>query len=182
MGFTKTIHDTRGFSLCRTKKSNAQNNNIFCLCSGVCKIRCFNSSRSRLRRWLYVITTKKKDIKSWGYDLIPNNVEYARTVRDVDAKLLNITNDLLEYGDVAIITEVLEHLEDPHTFIKNLSSKFLVASSPYNETDKVHRKFHIWAWDEEGYQKMINDNGYTIIKNTTVSGWSQIVLAVKTEK
>lgn len=58
--------------------------------------------------------------------------------------------------------------------------RILIASSPFNENDRNHPPYHIWAWNEAGFQKMISDNGYTILKNTTASGWSQIVLAVKT--
>jgi hypothetical protein len=120
------------------------------------------------------------DIQCWGYDITPNNVDFARNVRNVDARLTNFKGNDIVYGDVAILTEVLEHLEDPHGVIKSLPCKYLIASSPFNENDKNHPPYHIWAWDEEGYQKMISDNGYTILKNTTASGWSQIVLAVKT--
>jgi SAM-dependent methyltransferase len=122
---------------------------------------------------------KEKNIKSWGYDFTPANIEYATTVRKVDGRLINFNKDQIEYGDIALLTEVLEHLEDPHSIIKNLPSKYLIASSPYNENDTNHPPYHIWAWDEEGYQKMIVENGYTILKTTQVSGWSQVVLAIR---
>jgi SAM-dependent methyltransferase len=122
---------------------------------------------------------KEKNIKSWGYDFTPANIEYATTVRKVDARHVNFNKDQIEYGDIALLTEVLEHLEDPHSTIKNLPSKYLIASSPYNETDKNHTPYHIWAWDEEGYCKLIENNGYKVLKSSKVSGWSQIVLAVR---
>ena len=124
---------------------------------------------------------KERNIKCWGYDFTPANIEHAVKIRKVDARLLNFKNDSIDYGDVAIMTEVLEHLENPHETIKNLPCKYLVASSPFNENDLYHPPYHIWAWDEEGYQKMIVDNGFTILKNTTSRGWSQIVLAMRNE-
>jgi len=120
---------------------------------------------------------KEKNIKSWGYDFTPANIEYAKNIRQVDARLIDFQVDQIEYGDIALLTEVLEHLEDPHTTIQQLPSKYLIASSPYNENDKNHTPYHIWAWDEEGYQNLIQSNGYKILKHSLVSGWSQIVLA-----
>jgi len=122
---------------------------------------------------------KEKNIKSWGYDITPANVECAKTTRNVDARLINFKKDQIEYGDVALLTEVLEHLEDPHGTIKNLPSKYLIASSPYNEDDKNHPPYHIWAWDEEGYRNLVQNNGYKILKYSKVSGWSQVLLAIK---
>jgi 2-polyprenyl-3-methyl-5-hydroxy-6-metoxy-1,4-benzoquinol methylase len=120
---------------------------------------------------------KEKNIKSWGYDFTPANIEYATKIRQVDARLTNFNQDQIEYGDIAILTEVLEHLENPHSIIKNLPSKYLIASSPYNENDKNYTPYHIWAWDEEGYQNLIQSNGYKILKHSKISGWSQIILA-----
>lgn len=123
---------------------------------------------------------KDLDIKSWGYDLAPNNIEYAQNVRGVDARYIDFSLDEYTFSaDLTIMTEVLEHLHDPHKTVRDLSSKFLIASSPYNETDINHYEFHIWAWDSEGYDALITQGGYEIVQKSFVDGWSQVVLAVR---
>ena len=119
------------------------------------------------------------DIKSWGYDLMPKNIEFAVNNRGVDARYTDFNSDDIEYGDVAIMTEVLEHMIDPHKIVRELPSKYLVASSPYTETDANHYEFHLWAWDKDGYDALIQQGGYTIVNKLYVSGWSQVVLAVR---
>ena len=118
-------------------------------------------------------------IKCWGYDLMPKNIQYATEVRGVDARYTDFNSDDIEYADVAVMTEVLEHMIDPHKIVRELPSKYLVASSPYNESDANHYEFHLWAWDKEGYDNLIMQGGYTIVNKLYSAGWSQIVLAVR---
>lgn len=120
---------------------------------------------------------KENSIKSWGYDLMPKNIDYSVNVRGVDARYTDFKNDEIEYADIAVMTEVLEHLEDPHGTVKNIPSKFLITSSPYNETDQHHYEFHLWAWDNQGYKDLIVQGGYEVIDLKNISGWSQIVLS-----
>lgn len=123
---------------------------------------------------------KNEGIKSWGYDLMPHNIEYAINVRGVDARYTDFNNDnTIEYADVVIMTETLEHMEDPHSVVRSLPSKYLVASSPYNENNNSHYEFHLWAWDNEGYCKLLEQGGYTVVKQENVSGWSQVLLGVR---
>jgi SAM-dependent methyltransferase len=122
---------------------------------------------------------KQNNIKSWGYDLMPKNIEYATNIRNVDARYTDFKNDEIEYADIAVMTEVLEHLENPHETVKNLPSRFLVASSPYNENNIHHYEFHLWAWDNQGYIDLMNSGGYDVLYIKNVSGWSQIVLAIR---
>jgi len=123
---------------------------------------------------------KDEPIEAWGYDLMPVNVEYAKNVRGVDARYTDFNNDSsIEYADVAVMTETLEHMEDPHLVVRELPSKFLVASSPYNENDVSHYEFHLWAWDNDGYRKLLDQGGYTVIRQENVSGWSQVLLGVR---
>ena len=122
---------------------------------------------------------KESNFPSWGYDLMPNNIEHAVNVRGVDARFTNFISDDIEYADVAVMTETLEHMEDPHQVVRDLPSKYLIASSPYNESDKSHYEFHLWAWDSDGYDELIRQGGYTILEKDFVSGWSQILLGVR---
>lgn len=115
----------------------------------------------------------------WGYDMQPANVEYARKVRGVDVQLTNFENDSnVHYGTCSILTEVLEHVSDPHGLVQNLSSDIIIASSPLFETADQHYEFHNWAWDKEGYAALIEQGGYEVIKHEEV--WlSQIILGVR---
>ena len=122
---------------------------------------------------------KDMNIKAWGYDLAPKNVEYAVNVRGVDARYTDVNANDIEYGDLAILTEVLEHMVDPHKYLRDLPSKFLLASSPFNENDKSHYEFHLWAWNKEGYDNLVMQAGYSIVNKVYSAGWSQIVLAVR---
>lgn len=122
---------------------------------------------------------REEEITAWGYDLAPANVKYAREVRGVDARLTDFSaNAAIEYGDITVMTEVLEHLEDPHGTLYRIPSDFIVVSSPYGETGDAHYEFHLWAWDEEGYAKMVRDAGWGIIFHERV--WlNQVILAVR---
>jgi SAM-dependent methyltransferase len=126
---------------------------------------------------LYLL--KQQGIEAWGYDLMPTNIDYAVNVRGVNARYTNFNADQIEYADITVMTETLEHMEDPHSVVKNLPSKYLVASSPYNENDINHYEHHLWAWDPEGYKHLLENNGYTVVEQHLVSGWSQVLLGVR---
>lgn len=114
-------------------------------------------------------------VDAWGYDLQPTNIAGAAE-RGVNVTLGNFLTDEIEYGDLSVVTEVLEHLEDPHGFLRNLPSDLLVASSPSTETAEHHYEFHVWAWDYSGFESLLTEGGYTTIKHLDETG-CQVVLA-----
>ena len=120
---------------------------------------------------------------AYGYDLQQSNVDAARE-RDVTVFLRDVVNDLaideLVGVDTVIATEMLEHLIDPHGFVRSLAfedgPQYLVASSPYIETAESHYEFHTWAWDLVGYRELLENNGWRVLRQETV--WiSQVLLA-----
>lgn len=115
--------------------------------------------------------------RKWGYDLTPANINGALG-RGQNVILGDCVDGIIEWGDIAIATEMIEHLLDPHTFIRRVAkhSQFLVASSPWTETRNAHYEFHTWAWDVGGYANLIESNGWSILGHITVS-WFQVVLA-----
>lgn len=121
----------------------------------------------------------------WGYDLAPANVDVAREHRTVDVRYVNVVTDpaAVEWGDLAVATEMLEHLLDPHAFVRTIArrSRFLVASSPYVETDRSHYAYHTWAWDEAGYDALLEQAGFEVLRRET---WSifQVVLAARVRR
>lgn len=119
------------------------------------------------------------DTHAWGYDLSPAAVQAAREVRGVDARLLDLINQPVQWADITVITEVLEHLEDPHSFVRRIAenSKVVVASSPVYETGEYHYEFHTWAWDWDGYHNLIARAGFTVIGHEVVRD-AQIIWGV----
>lgn len=115
-----------------------------------------------------------------GYDLQPSNIAGAaqRGVPVVLADFVTAT-DLVwrpgpaELGAVAVCTEVLEHLVDPHGFLARLAAlhdgpDVIVASSPWNETNGGAYEFHLWAWDHAGYTALFDGNGWHVMDSVTV--------------
>lgn len=119
--------------------------------------------------------------RAWGYDLQPTNVAGARE-RGVDVRLGSaVDDDDIEWGDLAVCTEFLEHLVDPHGFLRAAPSRFVVASSPANESHEYHYPFHTWAWDYDGYEALFAQAGYTLLRQQP-EGMFQVVLAMNEKR
>lgn len=100
-------------------------------------------------------------LNAWGYDAGVANVERARAA-GLDVRLSDIEAVGVEYGDLIVCSEVVEHLLDPHGFIAALPGTQLVLSSPSAETAEWHYTDHAWAWDLAGYRQMIEAAGWAI--------------------
>lgn len=119
---------------------------------------------------------------SYGYEIITDSVRYANEVRQVRVLKADVLSDELDLGKVAVATEMLEHLADPHGFVKKLFEdgrvNVFIASSPHSETDQHHEWNHAWAWDREGYADLIRQGGWTISHQFDAE-WSQVVVGVR---
>jgi len=123
---------------------------------------------------------------AYGFDLQQTNVD-AAVSRGADVRLVDAVAEDDWAGDVwesststvLVATEMLEHLVDPHAFVRLMhdsGAKWLVASSPYTETAESHYEFHTWAWDLAGYRALLENNGWTVLRQDTA--WiSQVLLA-----
>lgn len=119
-------------------------------------------------------------IIGWGYDMQPSNVNHAQNTRKVDVRLTDFGASNVQYGDIVVMTEVLEHLSDPHGTLRSIpdSTTYLIASSPFHETRDAHYEFHNWAWDDEGYDALLEQAGFTVVKHEHV--WlNQVLLGVR---
>lgn len=116
------------------------------------------------------------DLDAWGYDFQPSN-EPAWAERGVTAERRDVFNnhDVPRWGELAVCTEVLEHLTDPHDTIKWIAghTRRIVASSPHVETDRNHGDCHAWAWDLDGYRALIEPH-FEVLTHETVD-WSQLI-------
>jgi hypothetical protein len=127
---------------------------------------------------LSVLATDRR-LECWGYDLCPANVEAAKA-RGVNVGRLDVVAQEPRWADVAVATEMLEHLLDPHGFLSRVREycRFLVASSPWNETATDHYEFHTWAWDMAGYRDLLSGSGWKPIYQEPV-GRFQVVVAAR---
>jgi hypothetical protein len=117
--------------------------------------------------------------QAWGYDFQPSN-QAGWAERGVHAELADVfgeDRDLIDLGDISVCTEVLEHLADPHGAVRWIGqrSRYLVASSPWNEHPGSHDECHCWAWDQDGYRALIQQGGYEVLRHETV-GQFQVIL------
>ena len=77
--------------------------------------------------------------------------------------------EMLEgHVDVIVLTEILEHLEDPDALLRlaRTKARALVASSPIAE--QGGNPEHLWGWDLDGYQTMITEAGWQVISGITI--------------
>jgi hypothetical protein len=121
-------------------------------------------------------------VPAWGYDFAPANAA-GWAEREVDGRALDVfgaDRGEVELGDVTVVTEVLEHVTSPHDEVKWIAehSRFIVASSPWNEGPDAHDECHAWCFDVEGYRALIEGGGFRILRHDQV-GQFQLVLGMK---
>lgn len=119
---------------------------------------------------------------SFGYEIIDDSVRYANEVRGVRVRKANVLTDDLELSKVIVATEMLEHLADPHAFVKKLyddgRANVFIASSPHSETAEHHEWNHAWAWDHDGYRELITGGGWKVARHFDAE-WSQVLVGVR---
>lgn len=119
---------------------------------------------------------------AWGYDWTPANAAgwEERGVAAVAADVFEADRDRVRLGDIIVMTEVLEHLADPHSILRWLAAgprtRWLVASSPRFEDDRHHDGSHAWAWDTPGYAELLDGNGFEVVRHEA-AGLFQVALA-----
>jgi len=118
-------------------------------------------------------------LTAWGYDLQPTNIA-AAAGRGVDVRYGDVLADDVEWGQIAVCTEMLEHLVDPHGLVRRIGERAqaLVCSSPRDERPGAAYEHHCWAWDMPGYRAMVEAGGWSVIRHMPV-GRFQVLLAVR---
>lgn len=117
------------------------------------------------------------EISAWGYDLMPANVEAAQNERGVNVTRADILKDEVTYGEVAVFTEVLEHLIDPHGLLAACPSRIVIASCPDGETVESHYEYHLWGFDMDGFRAMFEAAGYEVVRHESIG--FQVLMGVR---
>lgn len=129
------------------------------------------------------------DLKLRGYDYSRTCYDYAIHTRKLDGIVshMNFESKITEIddSDCYVCSEVLEHLETPREFLKNIKQikrfRIFIASSPTTDTKEHHYIHHAWAWDNEGYVKMFTDVGFKVLKVLLIDGF-QVLLCRNIEE
>jgi hypothetical protein len=127
-----------------------------------------------------LLSLVQTDVEAWGYDFCPANAA-GWAERGVKAEQLDVfgaDRNQVRFGAITVVTEVLEHLTDPAGALEWIRerSRFLVASSPWAETELRHDECHAWAFDVAGYRELIVSAGFRVLRHAQVGGF-QVVLA-----
>lgn len=99
-----------------------------------------------------------------GFDACEASVFRARE-KGLTAILRDIRTLDTSSFQAVISCEVVEHLGDPHGFVRNLKSEYLVLTSPSAEDAVWHYEHHAWAWDEDGYRALVEGAGWEVLRH-----------------
>lgn len=72
--------------------------------------------------------------------------------------------------DLFILSETIEHLDDPDLVLRMLREKtrYLILSTPDGETGTDNPE-HLWGWDTDGIREMLRASGFTPNTYTSLS-------------
>lgn len=118
-----------------------------------------------------------QDLYLAGYDICDASlaVAYEKGLRVGKANILDLKEVMHSLGDYVVLTEVLEHLKDPHGYLTELYkycpiTTRLIVSSPSAEDDQWHYEDHAWAWDMDGYRELLDHNGWHVFDQVECAG------------
>jgi hypothetical protein len=68
----------------------------------------------------------------------------------------------IPHVDLFVLSETIEHLEDPESILKKIRAKsdLLLLSTPIGE-DHSGNPEHLWGWDQDGLLSILNKSGWT---------------------
>lgn len=71
----------------------------------------------------------------------------------------------LPYVDMFVLSETLEHVEDPDTLLAHLRlrAKNMILTTPYGE-DHTENPEHYWGWDADAIEQMLYSVGWTELR------------------
>ena len=112
---------------------------------------------------------KKLTLDAWGYDMSPLAVAWGRGRYGVDLTELDVTEHrpARRAGNVVVLTEFLEHLENPHQLVSHIhrlykDAQFIVASCPGFEDPRKPYEYHLWCWHGSSFADMFTRIGWKV--------------------
>lgn len=143
---------------------------------------------------LQLLQREAPTLDAWGYDLQQTNVDGAAQ-RGVTVYLGDVVAEVeylgrsedgtmqklpMQWAELAVATEMLEHLLDPHAFVRTVAEncRVLVASSPHTERPGAAYGFHTWAFDLDGYRALLEQGGFEVVRHEAV-GMFQVCTGVR---
>ena len=104
-------------------------------------------------------------------DISAPQIEYNQRAAELNHGRTHVTHrvcdaidflDGLVFVDVVVLTEILEHVEDPESILRAARGKasHLVASSPLGEKPEHNNHEHVWSWDKDDYRAMLVSTGW----------------------
>lgn len=82
------------------------------------------------------------------------------------------TIEQIDPVDVFILSETLEHVDNPLEVLKQIrnKTKYLIISTPQDNWDDDNEE-HYWAWDKDGVEELLNDAGFEAIDYMSEKLW-----------
>lgn len=116
--------------------------------------------------------------KAYLADISRSNIENLSLAIENSVRLADIETAIRDFPrvDVVILTEILEHLEDPNSVLAHAHVKghALVASSPEMRPGQVdHNPEHLWMFDRDGYRQMLTESGWEVTNYVHLSFMSE---------
>ena len=82
------------------------------------------------------------------------------------------TIEQIDPVDVFILSETLEHVDNPLEVLKQIRNKtnYLIVSTPQDNWEDDNQE-HYWAWDKDGVEQLLKDANFTPIEYTSETLW-----------
>lgn len=82
------------------------------------------------------------------------------------------TVEQIEPVDLFILSETLEHVDNPAEVLKKIRKKtrYLLLSTPQDNWDDENPE-HYWAWDKEGVEELLKETGFEPIAFMSQKLW-----------
>jgi hypothetical protein len=82
------------------------------------------------------------------------------------------TIEQIEPVDVFILSETLEHVDNPRKVLEQIrnKTKYLIVSTPQDNWNDDNQE-HYWAWDKAGVENILKDAGFEPIEFMSETLW-----------
>jgi hypothetical protein len=86
----------------------------------------------------------------------------AQVLETIGAAMLPDSLTNLEPVDLYILSETLEHVDDPDGLLRRLTehAHYLFLSTPLNESADSGNLEHYWSWGQDDLHRMLEDSGW----------------------